>query len=330
MIDGDDSGLVEQIRMHILPMSGIWARPEEILITVGAQEGRYLVSRLLAESGARVGIENPCSLDLARTIRLTGAETVALDVDDKGVVPSAAMETCDAIVITPIHQNPTTVPLSPQRRREILTRARRSDFVVVEDTFEAEFVHEHGGPPALKSDDEDGRVIYIGTLSRLMAPGLRVGFIVAPPIVVEHLRALRRLIHRHPPANNQRSLAIFIERGYYRRFIRRTTQALEERGAALTAAARRYLPDFQWRHQRGTSSFWCEMPHTIDSDALAKAAREGGVIVEPGKRFFQTGNRADNCLRLTVAGVREQQIHKGIRVLGEARLRIGGRSLMIA
>lgn len=319
MVDGDDCGLVEQIRMHILPQSGIWARPDEILITVGAQEGRYLVSRMLAGPGTRIGIENPCSIDLARTIRIAGAEAVALPVDEHGVVPCAAMDGCDAIVITPGHQHPTTAILPPERRREILQRAGRNDVIIVEDSFETEFLHERSGLPALKSEDHAGRVIYIGTLSRLMAPGLRLGFVVAPAAVIEHLRFLRRLIHRHPPANNQRSLAIFIERGYYRRFVRQTTQVLEQRGEALIEAARRHFPDVRWRHQRGTSCFWGEMPADVDSEALAAAARRRGVLVDPGRSFFQEEERAAHGLRLTVSGVREAKIEQGMRLLAEAR-----------
>lgn len=325
MIDGDDVGLIEQIRLHVLPQSGIWARPDEILITVGAQEGRYLVSRVLARSGMYIGIENPCSLDLARTVQLSGGIPVGLTVDSQGVVPSPAMDACDAVFLTPGHQNPTTALLSAERRKDILKRAETHDFVVVEDTFETEFIGERGGPQALKADDVSGRVIYIGTLSRLMAPGLRIGFIVAPSAFIDHVRMLRRLVHRHPPANNQRSLAIFIERGYYRRFVKQTTRVLERRGQMLSAAARRYLPDFSWQHQLGTSCFWTELPDDIDSDLVAAEAKRRGVLVEAGSHFFRVERHACNGLRLTVSGVREDQIERSVRILAEAY-----RSLQVA
>ncbi|MDQ0133832.1 GntR family transcriptional regulator/MocR family aminotransferase [Neorhizobium galegae] len=318
MIDGDDVGLIEQIRLHVLPQSGIWARPDEILITVGAQEGRYLVSRVLARAGTHIGIENPCSLDLARTVQLSGAMAVGLTVDAQGVLPSEAMDACGAVFLTPGHQNPTTALLSAERRKEILKRADFNDFVVVEDTFETEFINERGGPRALKADDVSGRVIYIGTLSRLMAPGLRIGFIVAPSAFIDHVRMLRRLVHRHPPANNQRSLAIFIERGYYRRFVKQTTQILERRGQLLLSMARRDLPELTWHHQVGTSCFWGELPAGVDSDAVATEARRRGVLVEAGSHFFAVDGRSSNCLRLTVSGVKEDQIEKSVRVLAEA------------
>jgi GntR family transcriptional regulator/MocR family aminotransferase len=318
MIDGDDVGLIEQIRLHVLPQSGIWARPDEILITVGAQEGRYLVSRVLARAGTHIGIEDPCSLDLARTVQLSGAIPVGLAVDSQGVVPSEAMDECDAVFLTPGHQNPTTALLSTERRQEILRRAEFNDFIIVEDTFETEFINENGGPKALKADDTSGRVIYIGTLSRLMAPGLRIGFIVAPSAFIDHVRMLRRLVHRHPPANNQRSLAIFIERGYYRKFVKQTTRILERRGQLLMSAARRDLSDFTWHHQVGTSCFWGELPAGVDSDAVAAEARRRGVLVEAGSHFFTVGDRSSSCLRLTVSGVKEDQIEKGVRGLADA------------
>ncbi len=250
--------------MHILPQCGIWARPDEILITVGAQEGRYLVARMLAQPGARIGIESPCSLDLLRTVQIAGAETIGLAVDENGVVPSDDMDSCDAVIVTPGHQNPTTVALTPERRQQILRRADVNDLIVVEDSFETEFLHERGGMPALKSEDRSGRVIYIGTLSRLMAPGLRIGFVVAPAVVIDHLRMLRRLIHRHH--HQQPAFPGDLYRARLLSAVRAADDPdARERGAVLMAASRAIFP--------GSSGVTNSAPHASGAKCRRMSTR---------------------------------------------------------
>lgn len=322
MVDEDDAELIEQLRKHVLPHHGIWARPDEIIITLGGQQGRYLVAQLLSRRGTRAGIENPGMPDMAEILRLTGADTRLLQLDANGIVVSAQLDSCDTVYTTIGHQNPTTATMPLPRRLELLERAASCDFVIVEDTFETEFLGDPAMPPALKSLDTGHRVVYIGSLSKLMAPGLRVGFVVAHPVVIRQLRRLRRLIHRHPPGNNQRALAIFIKHGHYRAYLRRAAQELGRRSAAMAAALDRWLPDFRWRHCPGASSFWIEMPAGIDGHRLVQAAHRKGVFIDCGDRFFHGAERPAHFLRLAVSTTNAAQIDAGVRLLAAARSEI--------
>lgn len=317
MVDEDDQELVDQLRANVLPYHGIWAKPDEILVTLGGQEGRYLVARLLCKSGVRVGIENPGMPDMNMILGLTGATRVYLDVDGHGMVPSSALDSCNVVFTTAGHQCPTAVTMPVSRRLALLESAKQQDFVIVEDTFETESLLQTEDSPSLKSMDDDGRVIYIGSLSKLLAPGLRIGVVVAPPVVIQQLRALRRLIHRHPPGNTQRALAIFIERGYYRSYVRRAAKELDNRGSLLESELRKQLPDFRWYHQSGTANFWIEMPLHVDGQRLASAAKRQGVLIEAGDKFYHCAPRPTNFLRVGISSATKDSIKDGVRILAE-------------
>jgi GntR family transcriptional regulator/MocR family aminotransferase len=323
MGDEDDGELVEELRKHILPYYGIWSRPDEILITLGGQQGRFLVAQLLSGRGTRAGIEFPGLPDMAKILRVTGAEVRRLPVDQDGLMIGDAVGSCDTLYVTPDHQNPTTVTMPLGRRLDLLKRAADGDIVVVEDTFETEFVFHEPSLPSLRSLDGDNRVVHVGSLSKLMAPGLRLGYVVASPTVIRELRALRRLMHRHPPGNNQRALAIFIRHGHYRTYLRRAAVELGRRSAALAAALDRRLPDFRWRHRQATSSFWIELPAGLDADRLSAAAERRGVRITPGRRFFSGLQPTGNFIRLGVSTLGESQIDEGIHRLAEARTELG-------
>jgi GntR family transcriptional regulator/MocR family aminotransferase len=253
--------------------------------------------------------------DMNRMVGLTGATRVYLPLDESGLVLDAAFDSCHAVFSTASHQCPTAASMPVERRRRLLERARANDIVIVEDTFETESLAQGEEPSSLKSLDIDGRVIYIGSLSKHLAPGLRVGVVVAPRPVISKLRALRRLIHRHPPGNTQRALAMFIERGYYRSHVRRVARELDQRCAVFEEAMRQSLPDFRWQHRAGTASFWVHMPPQVDGARVQEEARREGLQLESGENFFHAGPVQRNTLRIGLSSTSEQSIREGITIL---------------
>jgi GntR family transcriptional regulator / MocR family aminotransferase len=317
VVDEDAPLLVAQLRDQVLPRHGILARAENILITLGGQEGRYLATRLLGGAGTTTGIEHPGMPDMAKILLLSPTKLRPLELDQDGVILGEQLRGCDTIFVTCGHQCPTTAVMPLERRRSLLSQAMRDDFIVVEDTFETELFAEPEHLPALKSMEGADRVIHVASLSKLIAPGLRIGYVVADAAVIERMRALRRLIHRHPPGNNQRALAIFIQRGHYRTFLRRAKEVMREREAIMAEALNRRVPYLEWSHCPGASTFWVKMPKGIDCETLAKQAALNGVLVEPGTRYFYARREAD-YLRLAVSSISASQISEGIRGLAEA------------
>jgi GntR family transcriptional regulator/MocR family aminotransferase len=315
MIDRDDALLVEQIQARLLPRRGIFVRPEEIMVTLGAQNALYLLATLLMRAKTTVGMEEPGYPDARNIIATRTDRIVELPVDDRGLDPASVPPECDYVFTTPSHQCPTNVSMPLERRQALVAKAARDRFVIIEDDYDSQLLDKDGPLPALKSLDETGRVIYVGSLSKTIAPGLRLGFIVADADLLEELRGLRRLMLRHPPANNQRAIALFLSLGHHDTLIRRLTGALSERRAILADNVRRQLPDYELSADRSGSSIWLRGPRHIDTAILAERARERGVLIEPGHVFFGSSIKPHNFLRAGISSIAAQKIEPGVTQL---------------
>lgn len=316
-VDRDDVELIESLRRHILPSHGIWAEPDEILVTLGGQEGRYLVAQLLSKAGTTVGIENPGLPDMNAIVSATPARRVYLPVDHAGTCLSAELKQCDVAFIMPSHHCPTTAVMPYERRLALLDLAERRDMILVEDTYETELLSYAKMIPSVKSLDRKGRVIHIGSLSKSVAPGLRIGFVVASRTAISELRAIRRLIHRHPPGNVQRALAMFIDRGYYHSYLRRISGILANRTKALDRSLARWLPQARAYHCDGASSYWVELPESTDALSLSTELQKKGVLVEAGDRFFFDAIRK-NYLRIAVSQVPAEKVESGVQMIARS------------
>lgn len=321
----DDPMLIEQIRTRILPERGIYAHPEEILITLGTQEGFYLIAQLLAGAGKRVGCEMPGYPDARFILEISGATITPLPIDAEGarIAPGLGL---DLAVLTPGAHCPSMVAMSDPRRDQILARASQDDFLIVEDDYEGEV--SFGPDLALKSRDRDGRVIYLGTFSKVLAPGVRVGFLVAPEPLVTEARWLRRLMHRSAPLNNQRMTAIFLAEGHYRTLVRKLRAAHAERWYLVMEHLPTLLPGFRAPDPcHGGSSIWLECPEGVDSRDLIRVALAEGVLLENGDPFVAS-DQAGRFLRLGLSLIETAAIVPGMRKLGAiaARLAQAGQS----
>ncbi len=317
LVDGDDPELVEQIRTRILPRRGIWAASDEIMITLGAQQALFLLAELLVSPGMVVGVEEPGYPDARNIFSLKSAELTTLPVDENGVDPDSLPPDCRFLFLTPSRQCPTGVRLSKARRERLLACAEQRDMIIIEDDFESNFGLSEKASTAMRGMDANGRVLYVGSLSKTLAPGLRVGYIVAPPAIVREARALRRLMLRHPPTNNQRALALFLALGHFDRLLRKNIDVLAERAAVMRTAMERYLPSSVVKCGLGGSSVWVEGPDGLDSRALAIAAKQAGVLIEPGDVFFNGDHPPRHHYRLGFAAIPTTRIEAGIRILGE-------------
>jgi len=313
----DDPLLIDEIRSRILPRRGIWVDEDQIMITVGTQQGLYMLIQLLLDETSTLGVEDPGYTDIRNIATLHKAKVRPLPVDKDGLVISEKLSGCDCLFVTPSHQSPTTVTMPLNRRKELLDMAARDNFLIIEDDYEAEtnFAAEH--TPALKSLDKDGRVIYAGSFSKIIAPGLRLGYIVGSKEVIKEATALRRLMVRHPSANNQRSVALFISRGYYDALAAKLQKTYEARAEIMSQALAEEMPNSTMPPTFGGSSYWVEALDHIDARELQAAARERSLILEPGDIHFSGKNPPMNYFRLGYSSIRQDKIRPGIKLLAE-------------
>jgi GntR family transcriptional regulator/MocR family aminotransferase len=317
MVDRDDPLLIEQIQARLLPRRGIFANPDEIIVTLGAQNALYMLATLLMSKGSKVAMEDPGYPDARGIFRLAGADILPVPVDGEGVETQAIPADAGFVFTTPSHQCPTMVPLSVERRHELLALAQRNNQIIIEDGYDSQLLDE-APQQALKSLDRTGRVIYVGSMSKTLAPGLRLGYIVASADLIAELRALRRFMLRHPPANNQRAVALFLSLGHHEALVRRLSAAFEERRKRLVHAISAFLPEWHPTDSAGGTSLWLEGPRGTDARSLAEAASARSVIIEPGDRFFHQRDKPTRFMRLGISSIALQHIEPGIRELATA------------
>lgn len=313
----DDPLLVEQIRRRILPRRGIMASDEEILITLGAQNALHILSSLLVDRNTHVVMEDPGYTDVRNTFELHSNNVMPVKVDEHGLTLAPELDKADVVFTTPSHQYPTTVTMPLERRMALLKKAREKDFLIIEDDYEFETNYVNEPCPALKSLDDDGRVIYVGSLSKTLFPGLRLGFLVGPKKLVAEARALRRLMLRHAPNNNQRAAALFLSLGHHDTLIRRLHKAYRTRWEIMGKALNDHLPMSSRSPSFGGTAYWVKGPDRLDSERLAKAALEKGIFIEPMRITFAGKNQPKNHFRLAFSSIDESKIEPGIKLLAE-------------
>ncbi len=315
--ENDDPLLVEQIRRRLLPRRGIRVPDDQILITLGAQNALYILASLLVTRDTHVAIEDPGYTDVRNIFRLRTDHITPIPVDEDGLSDDERLNDCDVAFVTPSHQFPTTSTMPLERRMALLDRARENDLLLIEDDYEFETNYVNEPCPALKSLDDEERVLYIGSLSKTLFPGLRLGFLVGPTELIREARALRRLMVRHAPNNNQRTAALFFSLGHHDSLIRRLHRAYRTRWEIMSEALQTHLPDAARVPTFGGTSFWVKGPEGTNSEELAVKALENGILIEPGRIHFASPQYPCPYFRLGFSSIAEERIEPGIKLLAD-------------
>ncbi len=311
----DDRMLIEQIRQRILTRRGILANADEILVTLGAQNALYILSSLLVKRGTTVAIEDPGYPDIRNIFQLRTDDIRHIPVDDEGITLSEELLDSELVFVTPSHQYPTNATMSLARRKALLSWAGDNNSLIIEDDYEFETNYEGEPTPALKSLDQGQRVLYVGSLSKSLMPGLRMGFMVAPAPLIREARALRRLMLRHPPGNNQGVVALFLALGHHDTLIGRLHRSYRSRWIAMGKALEKHFPGWAEAPGFGGTSFWVKGPEWLDGALLASKALEEGIVIEPGDIYFSDPQNHRNFFRLGFSSIAEERIEPGIERL---------------
>ncbi|HSU41670.1 MAG TPA: PLP-dependent aminotransferase family protein [Polyangiaceae bacterium] len=311
---------------------GLAATADNVLITRGSQMALDLSARSLIRPGDVVAVEALGYPNAVNVFRRAGAVVVPVRVDQHGIdvnalVALAREKTLRLIYVTPHHQYPTTVTLSATRRLALLDLARREHIAVLEDDYDQEF-HYDGRPVLpLASSDPTGNVIYVGTLAKILAPGLRLAFVVAPAPLLARMAAERALIDRQGDAVLECSIAELIDDGDVERHVRRTRRIYRSRRDAFCENLERELGGvIRFRRPPGGMAIWADVAPELDVEAWQECARQRGVYFQIGRQFALDGAPIQS-VRFGFAFLDEKESATGIRRLGEAASDLRGRAL---
>lgn len=308
----DDPQLVEFITRHTLPRRGILASPDQVLVTLGAQNALWLAAQVLLGPGRRAAIEEPCYPGLAGVLAQTGAQITRVGVNAAGLRLEDLPADTGVIFTTPSHQAPTAATMPAARRAALLALAEARNALVVEDDYEFEMAYLRPPLPALKSLPGGERVIYVGSFSKSLFPGLRLGYLVGDAAFVREARALRTSVLRHPPGLIQRSAAHFLSRGHFDARIRRLSRAYHARYQALRAAIAEHGLTVAGAGASGGSSLWMAAPEAVDTEVLAQRLRAEEVLIEPGRPFFGGPTPPRHFYRLGFSSIPPERIAEGV------------------
>ncbi len=297
---------------------GLAVTAETLLITRGSQMALDVVARTLIAPGDTVAVERLGYRPAWHALRLAGAHLEPIPLDAEGLNVEALEALVNrrrirAVYVTPHHQYPTTATLSASRRVALLKLARRHRFAILEDDYDHEFHYE--GRPVLPvaSLDTEGLVVSIGTLSKILAPGLRVGFVSGPRALITRMTALRRAMDRQGDLATEAALAELIEDGSLQRHVRKMRLVYQHRRDVLVRHLQQHLPQLRFSTPRGGISLWARV-QGVDVDRWAERCEARGVRIAAGRQYAFDG-RTLQALRLVFAPVNERELAHAVAVM---------------
>ena len=305
-----------------LSESGIERSPEEILVVSGAQQGLDLLFRTFTDPGDRVAVESPTYSGALALARLAAVSILPLPMSDLGADPRPLHgQRVKLVYLMPERQNPTGITTGDERRQELLEAALSSGSLIVEDGFE----EPESRLTTLAARRRD-RVVWLGTLSKDLVPGIRIGWIAADRPIIQRLARVKRAADFQTPVPLQAAVAAFLRAGSDRKARRGRAEEVALRVSTAAHALRESLPGLTWSGgEEANPLFWLHLADGISGRRVAEAAAARGVGVAPGQDFDPLGEDRPN-VRLSVSRVERRDIDRGIELLAEAVKEVESRS----
>ena len=302
---------------------GVVASAAEVLITTGSQQGLDLVGKVLIDSGSSVAVESPTYLGALQAFVAYEPEFVAIAGDDGGPLPESLAAAAGArfFYALPNFQNPSGGSIDATRRAALAHAAAAAGVPIVEDNPYGDLWYDAAPPPPIASHWREGTV-YLGSFSKVLAPGLRLGWVIAPPAVYAKLVQAKQAADLHTPGFNQRIVHEIVRGGFLAAHVPTIRARYRRQRDAMAAALRAHLPTSgalacRWKTPGGGMFFWVELPAGIDSEALLARAVERGVAFVPGAPFFAGAPRR-NTLRLSFVTLGADAIERGVAAIAAA------------
>jgi len=296
---------------------GVRCTPEQVVVVSGAQQVLDIMARLLLNPGDEVLVETPGYTVAYDLLRVYGAHLIGLPVDDDGFPVERIPPGCPARLafVTPTHQFPRGGTMSLARRLRLLAWAREQGAVIIEDDYDGELRYNGRPLAALQGLDEEGRVAYLGTFSKVLFPALRLAYVVLPPALLDPFVQAKSLVDRGAPTLTQAAVADFITEGHFERHLRQLRQAYGRRRAVLTAAIERYMPGrVRYAPVAAGLHVMVYLEPGVSETAVVQQAAAVDVGVYPGAPYHLQ-QPAPPSILLGFSGLEEADIEEGIRRL---------------
>jgi GntR family transcriptional regulator / MocR family aminotransferase len=323
---GDPRGTLA-LRQSIVTMlnmeRGLSVSIDQICIARGSQMGIFLAARVLTRPGDNIVVEQLSYPAAKEAFRSCGAHISTVGQDKHGIDVVALEKLCQqkpirAIYVTPHHQFPTTVIMTAERRLKLLMLAEQYDFTIVEDDYDHEFHFSHHPVFPLASTNHGGRVIYVGSLSKVLAPGLRVGYLVATPGLIDRCAQEVMLIDRQGNSITELAVAELMDSGEIKRHIRRTFKIYNERRNLLIALVKNELKEYvTFDAPDGGLAIWLRLKEGIDVEKVAEQALMHKVRILPGTLFSESAHSV-HAIRLGFGSLTTTELEKGVLALKTA------------
>ncbi|MBI1842615.1 MAG: PLP-dependent aminotransferase family protein [Verrucomicrobia bacterium] len=298
---------------------GMRADPDQILITNGSQQGLDLVGKALIDAGSVVAVEAPTYLGALQAFTPYEPEFTTLDCDDDGPLPDrlSLAKAARFLYVLPNFQNPSGRCVSNSRRADLAAAARALGLPIVEDNPYGELWFDAAPPPAIAAAWPEA-TIYLGSFSKVLAPGLRLGYILAPPELFPKLLQAKQASDLHTSGFSQRLVHEVVRGGFLRDHLPVIRARYKTHRDAMETALQRHMPSgCSWKSPAGGMFFWVKAPSSVDAMRLLPKAVERGVAFVPGAAFY--ANQAEkNALRLSFVTVPPEQIERGIQMIADA------------
>ena len=330
---GPTGGLegIKDVIVDVMEAEGTRAYAEDIFLTTGAQQGLDLVGKVFLDEGDAVLCEGPSYVGALNAFAAYRPRILHVPMDRAGMIPSAAREALKKarkqgihvkfIYTVPNFQNPAGVTLAAERRLELLEIAREYDLVILEDNPYGMLRFEGEPAPTIASleqrSGETDRVIYLGTFSKIFAPGVRLGWVHAQPGILHKINIGKQGADLCSSNLSQMLIQSYFKNADWRAYVKRLTMLYKERRDAMLDALAEFMPnEVHWTHPEGGLFVWATLPSYIDATAMLPRAVSKNVAYVPGEGFYANGT-GKNCMRLNFSFVEPEKIRRGIEILAE-------------
>jgi len=316
--------LLRQDIAQRLQIHGISITPDEILITNGAQQAIELIFKLLAKPGEYVAIESPTYANVIPLIRHHGLNILEVPVNDRGMdltqlEQKIAKKKPILVYTIPNFQNPTGITTDQEHREKLLSICERHRIPLVEDGFEEEMKYFGKAVLPIKSMDRKKVVIYLGTFSKVLFPGIRIGWIAAEKECIERLTGIKRFVDLSSSSVIQRALSVFIRNGSYDKHLKRIHRIFRRRMSTALNSLKEFLPpEVTWTKPDGGYTIWVSLSRAYENeDHFKTTLLKHGVLVSPGLYYFSS-SKLQKYFRISISSLNEIEITEGIKRLGGA------------